>query len=354
MKINLFKLLVIFDFLNEHYIFTTIFACIIFLPFTYFIFDGFKFSDNKLMNNWQKLNILFVLAILLILFINIITINSIYNSDGSEDKDPHIKLAEKLYDGAKSLGDKLGDGGAASAGIYAAAKMMPKGAPIAVKAGAIAGGALLGVLGKQGGQAISSIFKSSNSGGAAPGSGNINQGKVNTNVSDSSPQAGGNLSIENTECSEVLMANSDLNNFDYSILSNDIVYSAIFDVNLLSLVYGDNKVEVLLSVILIINIIKLIMELLLIFSLCSTYLSTVKIELKWLLSFKFISESFRLKLVNIIKNVLNFYSKSAKLNIIIVLVVMVLCDIQSIYFLDIFLEHIETMCNYYIKFKSQV
>jgi hypothetical protein len=224
---------------------------------------------------------LFVLAILLILFINVITINSIYNSDGSEDKDPHIKVAEKLYEGAKSLGDKLGDGGAASAGIYAAAKMIPKGAPLVVKAGGIAGGALLGVLGKQGGQAISSIFKSSNSGGgAAHGSGNSNQGKVNTNVSDSSPQAGGNSSIENTECSGVLMENSDLNNFDYSILSNDIVYSAIFDVNLLSLVYGDNKVEVLLSVILLINIIKLIMELLLIFSLCSTYLSKVEIELK--------------------------------------------------------------------------
>jgi hypothetical protein len=354
MKINLFKLLGIFEFLNEHYIFTTIFACIIILPFTFFIFDGFKFSDNKLMNSWQKLNILFVLALLLILFINIITINSIYNSDGSEDKDPHIKVAEKLYEGAKSLGDKLGDGGAASAGIYAAAKMMPKGAPLAVKAGAIAGGALLGVLGKQGGQAISSIFKSSNSGGAAHGTGNSNQGKVNTNVSDSSPQAGGNSSIENPECSGVLMENSDLNNFDYSILSNDIVYSAIFDVNLLSLVYGDNKVEVLISVIFIINVIKLIMELLLIFSLCSTYLSKVEIELKWLLSFKFISESFRLKLVNIIKNVLNFYSKSAKLNIIIVLIVMVLCDIQSIYFVDIFLKHIETMCDYYIKFKSQV
>jgi hypothetical protein len=230
---------------------------------------------------------LFVLAILLILFINIITINSIYNSDGSEDKDPHIKVAEKLYEGAKSLGDKLGVGGAASAGIYAAAKMILKGAPLAVKAGGIAGGALLGVLGKQGGQAISSLLKSTNSGGAAHGSGNSNQEKVNTNVLDStstlaqpSPQAGGNSSIENTECSGVLMENSDLNNFDYSILSNNIVYSTIFDVNLLSLVYGDNKVEVLLSVILLINIIKLIMELLLIFSLCSTYLSKVEIELK--------------------------------------------------------------------------
>lgn len=357
MKLNLIKLLAILEFLNEHYIFTTIFAFIIILPFTFFIFDGFKFSENKLMKSWQNLNILFVLAILLIFFINIITINSIYNSDGSEDKDPHIKVAEKLYEAAKSLGDKLGDGGAASAGVYGAVKMMPKGAPIAVKAGGIAGGAFLGVVGKQAGQAVSSILKSSNSGG---GSGNSSQGKVNTNVSNptstsaqSSPQPGVNSSLENTEYSGVLMENSDLNNLDYSILSNDTVYSAIFDVNLLSLLYGENKVEVILSAILITNIIKIIMELLLIFSLCSTFISNLEIELKWLLSFKFISESFRLKLVNIIKNVLIFYSKSAKLNIIIVLIVMVLCDVQSIYFVDIFLDHIETMCDYYIKFKSQ-
>ena len=66
MKINLLKLLAIIEFLNEHYLFTTLFACIIILPFTFFIFDGFKFSENKLMNSWQKLNILFVLTILLI------------------------------------------------------------------------------------------------------------------------------------------------------------------------------------------------------------------------------------------------------------------------------------------------
>lgn len=51
MKINLLKLLTILDYLNEHYLFTTLFSCIIFLPFTFLIFDGFSFSDNKFMKS---------------------------------------------------------------------------------------------------------------------------------------------------------------------------------------------------------------------------------------------------------------------------------------------------------------
>ena len=48
MKLNLLKLLDILNFLNEHTIFTILISCIIFLPFTIFIMDGFKFSENSL------------------------------------------------------------------------------------------------------------------------------------------------------------------------------------------------------------------------------------------------------------------------------------------------------------------
>jgi hypothetical protein len=120
--------------------------------------------------------------------------------------------------------------------------------------------------------------------------------------------------------------------------------------NLLSLLYSDNKVEVILSGILLLNIIKLVMVIVIIFNLFTYYLSNLKIELKWLNRFKFISESFKLKLLDIINFVLKISNKSIKINFIILFTVMIFCDVQSIYFLHKFINQLEVMCNYYINF----
>ncbi len=66
-------------------------SCIISLPFAIYILDGFKYSENRLIHRWQTYNNDFVIILLLILLIQIIELNTIYASDGSEDKHPHEK-----------------------------------------------------------------------------------------------------------------------------------------------------------------------------------------------------------------------------------------------------------------------
>lgn len=143
-----------------------------------------------------------------------------------------------------------------------------------------------------------------------------------------------------------------LSELEPSTLLDNLIYS-VHEVefnNLLSLLYSDNKVEVILSGILLLNIIKLVMVIVIIFNLCTYYLSNLKIELKWLNRFKFISESFKLKLLNIINFVLKISNKSIKINFIILFTVMIFCDVQSIYFMYNFINQLEIMCNYYINF----
>src|ERR1700761_5526220 len=94
MKINLFKLLEIFNFLNEHEIFTTIMSCIISLPITIYILDGFKYSENSLIHRWQKYNNVFVIILLLIFLIQIIELDTVYAGDVAEDKQPHEKAKD--------------------------------------------------------------------------------------------------------------------------------------------------------------------------------------------------------------------------------------------------------------------
>lgn len=69
----------------------------------------------------------------------------------------------------KSVGDKIGDGLAASGGMAGMAKMIPKSAPMPVKALGIFGGAAGGVIGKRTGQAFSDVAFSSTGTGTGTG-----------------------------------------------------------------------------------------------------------------------------------------------------------------------------------------
>ena len=356
MKLNLEKLLLILNLLNEHYLFTTLLAFIIFLPFSIFTMDGFKFSKNRIINIWQKYNIIFILFLLFILFINILSLEPLYNSDGSEDKqDTHAKLIENLYKAGKAIGDKLGDGAAAAGGLSGMAKLIPKSAPIPVKALGLAGWAFAGVVGKRAGQTYSDlVFKTGEGSGSqtTPSSNNSFNNSSTTNSNNNNQ----NNYIGNNDNSNMILDNSNLNDLDNSTLFNNLIYSnneQNYIATLLDLFNSDNKVEVLLSSILIINIIKLILLLLLIISLCSYYLINLDIKLKWLARYNIISESLISKIVNIINNVLKIFSKSIFLNLIILLSVMLFCDIQSIYLLKLFIDKLDLMCDYFINFKSQ-
>lgn len=376
MKCNLEKLLLIMTFLNDHSLFTTFAGFIISLPFAIFTIDGFVFSKNRFINIWQKCNIVLILFLLLILFVNIISLDTVYNTDGSEDKkDPHAKIIENVIKAGRALGDKLGDGAAAGGGIAGMAKLIPKSAPMPVKGAAIFGGGVAGVVGKRAGQAFSDIvFKSVPE---AEGSGNKTGASSSSNNSSTRGQSSNN---NNNNCAAEYndnsvgpygsgrdrlisdnlndLDNSNLNDLDNSTLFNNLIYSPNdspnegFIANLLELFNSDNKVEVLLSSILILNIIKLIMVLFIIITLCSYYLINLDIELKFLVRFNLMSESLRSKIVNIINYVLKIFSKSIFLNVIILFSVILFCDIQSIYLLNNFINHLETMCDYFIKFKS--
>lgn len=364
MKLNLEKLLLILNFLNEHYLFTTLLGFIIFLPFSIFILDGFRFSKNRIINIWQNCNIVFILFLLFIVLVNILSIDTIYNSDGSDDKkDPHAIIIENIYKAGKALGDKLGDGAAAAGGLAGMAKLIPKAAPIPVKIAGLGGGALAGEVGKRAGQAYSDIvFNSGKGSGSQTGnptsnfnsSSNNNSFGTDGNNNNFGTDGNNNKYIGNNENSDLILDNSNLNDLDNSTLFNNLIYSENegFVANLMALFNSDNKVEVLLSSILILNIIKIIMVLLLIISLCSNYFFNMGIELKWLVRFNLMSESLRSKIVNIINYVLKIFSKSIFLNVIILLSVILFCDIQGIYLLNLFINQLETMCDYYIKFKS--
>jgi hypothetical protein len=282
MKLNLEKLLLILNFLNDHYWFTTLLAFIIFLPFSIFIMDGFGFSKNRIINIWQKCNIVLILFLLFLLFVNILSLETIYNTDGSDDKkDPHAKIIDTIYQAGKALGDKLGDSAAAAGGLSGMAKLIPKSAPYPVKLAGLAGGAFAGVVGKRAGQAYSDVvFKSDEGSGRKIGTSSNNS----LNNSPTTNNNNNNNYIGNNDNSDMILDNSSaINDLDNSTLFNNLIYSnneQNYIANLLDLFNSDNKVEVLLSSILIINIIKLIMVLLLIISLCSYYLINLGIELK--------------------------------------------------------------------------
>ena len=233
-----------------------------------------------------------------------------------------------------------------------AVKLIPKGAPMPVKMLGLIGGGMAGVTSKRAGQAFSDVAFS------GTGTGTGTQASVsskNSNITeDASSSTSKNSSIANSDNASqgLILEDSNLNDLDASTLFDNLIYS-VQDENgysLLSLLYSDNKVEVILSAILILNIIKFVMVLVLMFNLCTYYLSNQVIELKWLNRFKFISESFKSKLVDIINFVLRISNKSIKINFFILFAVMILCDVQSIYFLNKFINQLDTMCNYYINF----
>lgn len=116
--------------------------------------------------------------------------------------------------------------------------------------------------------------------------------------------------------------------------------------NLISLIFSDNPVEVLISCILGLNIITLFLVIVLILCLGSNFLVNKELKLSFLN--KFFSENYVIKIKNYIKYIINIYSKSVTVNIILIILVMVVTLIMSIYFLNLYITHLEYISTHYL------
>lgn len=330
-------------FFNNHTILTILISFLIFLPICIFILDGFKFSVNNWIYKWQKLNFI-LLYLIMIFIIIIILISYIGEISASDGKDPHKVLYDQAKEGFKLLGDKLGDGASAAAGVSAMAKLIPKNAPIAAKAASLVLGGVSGVLGKRGGQAASKVLFDNSKGSGSKGDNILNS--IDKNI--------------NTDSSNAVNQNTmDLKldwSIDFTYLTNQgesinkfLMLSPNENNNsLLSLIFSDNPVEVIVSCILGLNIINLILIILLIISLSLFYFSNLEFELKWITNF--LSDSSREKIIRRINNFYKFYFKSIKLNIFIIILVLLFSTIISTSLLFSYVENLETFSNYYINY----
>jgi hypothetical protein len=123
------------------------------------VFDGFKLSKNKNIRYYQLTIFIALLVIifgLLIYLFDIDIIKNVYaateDNSSKANKDPYAELFKKGIEAAKQLGDKIGDGAAAAAGAAGMAKLVATSAPFPVKVASIALGSFAGVAGKKGAQ----------------------------------------------------------------------------------------------------------------------------------------------------------------------------------------------------------
>lgn len=333
-------LLQLISWVNNYPIHVSLLSFLISLPIFIFIFDGFKLSENKRINKWQIINFYFLIFIFVLLLFLTFFMTELFNSDGKED--PHKKVVQLIGEGLKGLGDKLGDGGAAAAGLAGMAKLIPKNAPLALKAVSLGAGAAAGVLGKRGGQAASKVLFDDSKG--------KNDGSSSTNID--------NITANNLNNSDVTNQNLMDLNFDWSTNINLIINKSELFTNsmllspneksILSLIFSDNQLEVLVSCILGLNFIIFIMTLLLIICLISYYLSNQQFELKW--TKNFISDSSRLNIIYYLNKISKFYTKSLKINLIIIILVLLFCNIISISLLITYIDNLETFSNYYLNY----
>jgi len=159
MSINTIKLYGLIEALNNQGFLITIVSFFILLPFYIFVFDGFKLSKNKNIRYYQLTIFIALLVIIFGLLIYLFDIEIIKNvqaatgdNSSNTNNDPHAELFKKGLEAAKLIGDKIGDGAAAAAGASGMAKLVSTSAPLPVKVASIALGSLAAVAGKKGAQ----------------------------------------------------------------------------------------------------------------------------------------------------------------------------------------------------------
>jgi len=190
---------------------------------------------------------------------------------------------------------------------------------------------------------------------------NINTNNLITNSGNNNID---NNSIVNFETNtDTDYQNTILDNLDSNLISSSIDSILSIDKywilspndnakNLISLIFSDNPVEVLISCILGLNIITLFLVIMLIFCLGSNYLVNKELELSFLN--KFFPEYYIIKIKNYIKYIINIYSKSLIVNTILIILVMVITLIMSIYFLNLYITHLEYISTYYLELINNI
>ena len=113
-------LLPLLEYFNDHDILTRIISLLVSYPplAASYIWDGFKYSENKIIVYWQIYNFIFVSIILILFFLFLfLPIETIHCSDGSEGAARHKKIIEKGIDALRpqSGGDTFDNGVVAGA-----------------------------------------------------------------------------------------------------------------------------------------------------------------------------------------------------------------------------------------------
>lgn len=321
MNINTIKLYELIEALNNQGFLITIVSFFIILPFYIFVFDGFKLSKNKNIRYYQLTIFIALLVIIFGLLIYLFDIEIIKNvhaatgdNSSNANKDPHAELFKKGIEAAKQLGDKIGDGAAAAAGAGGMAKLVATSAPFPVKVASIALGSFAGVVGKKGAQS----------------------------AYDALSAITGNSSNTNQFIDSRLL--QDYPNFIQS--ENNINFLQ----QIFNLFNSNNKIEVLLSSMLIINVINFLLLILAFWSLALYVLSQLNLKFNWLVKHNILSESNRQTLVLKLGKMLNLFQKSIVANLFIIFIGILICDIYSIYLSSMYVTHIEQFSNYYLDF----
>jgi hypothetical protein len=270
MKFNATKFLFLMEFLNKQGFLITLLSFLVTLPFTFFIFDGFKLSENKYLKIYQKFIFIGILVLSLILFVYLFDVDVIYCAGDSNNEDPHAKIIKFGLEAAKQIGDKLGDGAAAAAGVTGMSKLMVKSAPMQTKLVGLGLGAVAGVLGKRGAQVAADSAQNSLS--SSNSKSFLNTVQINTDNNSIEFEYLSNIDSlkdfkfinEKTELfNNLIQSENDLSYFQYII----------------NLFNSDNNIEVLLSSMLLINLIKIILLLLAVINLFFYSLSYFSIEM---------------------------------------------------------------------------
>src|SRR5882757_218891 len=184
MNDRILLLLPLLEYFNDHDILTRIISLLVSYPplAASYIWDGFKYSDNKIIVYWQIYNFIFVSIILILFFLFLfLPIETIHCSDGSEGAARHKKIIEKGIDALRpqSGGDTFGDGVVAGAGVKGMAKLIPKTAPLGAKVVSLGLGAAAGVIGKKIAQSAADAAKKNIGSGSS--SSNTSTNTANSN-----------------------------------------------------------------------------------------------------------------------------------------------------------------------------
>lgn len=299
-----------------------------------FLFDGFKFSDIKLIRILQNITIIIILFSLVLSIMFFFKLNVIYSSDGSESeiskvvnhaiKEKNLTLnatvnlgtdsVKVLSDGLVSASSNIGLG-ASIGGVASAVSLVLKtsGIPPMAKVVLVTGGALAGAV-------------------AHTGATNLKRATAK-NYYNNSPDAS----------SSIVSGNSD------EIIKN-IKASSPNESDWLSNLLSDNPVESVFLSLYILNLVSLFLIILLAFFLISNYILKSSLmqgfELKIL--DKLIPLKYKDRVKNFILKIFTLYSKSNTVNIIITIILLFFCNITSNIFIYTIINNLVNICKNYL------